>query len=70
MNARERSEYRADGLSAERRAAFAAAQQAAHNWRRRNPLSLDEFIAFLESYQALFGPLPQGAPLTGSDFRL
>lgn len=57
MSPRDRAEFVADGVSPVRRAAFAMSRDAVYAWERTHPMSLDQYLNFLEDMQHLFGPL-------------
>jgi len=71
MKPEDQRDFVTDGHSTARRANFGAADDAARAWTGGHPMTLEDYVAFLESVQATFGPLPvDHAPWQGTDFRL
>lgn len=59
MNRQDRIDFTADGRSRERRANFDASDRAVREWRARHPVSLSDFVEFLEQMQEMFGTPPR-----------
>lgn len=63
--------FRAEGLSAERRAEFAASARATARWERRHGADVDAILDWIEALRAAFGDPPvDRRPWRGDDFRL
>jgi hypothetical protein len=65
------SEFRDDGLSLRRREEFDAGRRAVRSWEIEHPMTFEDYLRFLESFQDVFGPLTprfDGAPV--GEFRL
>ena len=62
---------REDGLSEERRRAFAASRAAVSRWQSRHPGDLESALAWMAALRRAFGDPPvDRRPWRGSDFRL
>jgi len=62
---------REDGLSEERRQAFAASRAAVSSWEARHPGDLASALAWMEELRRAFGDPPvDRRPWRGGDFRL
>lgn len=71
MNEQDWADFKADGLSRERRAQFEASDRAVRAWQREHPMSLDEYLDFLAQMQELFGAAPRrDREAGGSNYRL
>lgn len=71
MNHVDQIDFVADGRSPALRTQFQASEQAVSAWRQTHPLSLDDYLEFLEGLQSLVGPLePDRVQAEGSDLRL
>ena len=72
----ELEQMREDGMSAEVREAFTAAEHASTVWERergraRTQLGIDEILAWIDELRAVFGePEIDRRPWIGNDFRL
>ena len=63
--------FRLEGLSAERRAEFAASARATARWERRHGTDVDAVLDWIDQLRAAFGDPPvDRRPWRGSDFRL
>ena len=71
MTSEELHEYLKDGRDLKRLANFLAGDEAVRMWVRAHPLSLPDYLDFLESVHDLFGPFPTShEPWAERDFRL
>jgi hypothetical protein len=62
---------REDGLSAERRRAFADSRAAIARWQGRHPASIESALAWMAELRRAFGDPPvDRRPWRGNDFRL
>lgn len=63
--------FRAEGLSAERRAEFEASARATARWERRHAPGIDAILDWIDQLREMFGDPPvDRRPWRGSDFRL
>lgn len=62
---------RSDGSSEERRRAFRAAEERAHEWTLTHPIGLEEILDWIDQLRSLFGDPPvDRTPWRTPDLRL
>lgn len=70
MNQSELQSFLEEAYDQQRRAEIDAGRQAVSAWRRQHAANLDDYLAFLDTMQRLFGSLPRRPIVTGDTYLL